>query len=196
VYPARFRRLPRIEPHNADNWFDAFGRGRTFTTSGPMIEFRVDDALPGVELVVSSDRELRVHARAWSDGQRMGPVQLEIVQHGEVIRSASSTDSSEPEATLEFTLPAGNGSWIAARARAQDGTSAHTTPVYIVREGLRFWKFDAVDDLLGLREESLRQIEHIIAEAQRLDADGSLEADRYRKLLARLIVWTLVNPAG
>jgi hypothetical protein len=173
------------EPFNADNWFDAFGRGRTFTTSGPMIEFRVDDALPGDELVVSSDRELRVRARAWSDGHRMGPVQLEIVRHGEVIRSASSTNPQKPEAVLEFTLPAGNGAWIAARARAQDGTSAHTTPVYIVREGLRFWKFDALDDLLGLREGSLRQIEGIIEEARRLDAEGSLETDRYRKLLAR-----------
>jgi hypothetical protein len=173
------------EPFNADNWFAAFGRGRTFTTSGPMLEFWVDDALPGDELIVSSDRDVRVRARAWSDPQRMGPVQLEIVQHGEVIRSASSTNPQKPEATLDFTLPAGNGSWIAARARAQDGTSAHTTPVYIVRDGLRFWRFDALDDLLGLREESLRQIEHIIAEAQRLDAKGILEADRYRKLLAQ-----------
>jgi hypothetical protein len=39
--------------------------------------------------------------------------------------------------------------------------------------------------LLGLREGSLRQIEGIIEEARRLDAEGSLETDRYRKLLAR-----------
>ncbi len=29
--------------------FKAFGQGRTFVTNGPMIEFTVDGALPGVE---------------------------------------------------------------------------------------------------------------------------------------------------
>ena len=28
---------------SADTWFAGFGRGRTFTTSGPMLELRVDD---------------------------------------------------------------------------------------------------------------------------------------------------------
>ena len=64
-------------------------------------------------------------------------------------------------------------------------TSAHTTPVYVRLEGLRFWKFDSLDELLDKREESLRQIEAIIAEAQRLDGEGRLENDRYRKLLAQ-----------
>jgi hypothetical protein len=80
---------------------------------------------------------------------------------------------------------AGDGFWIAARARAGDGTTAHTTPVYVVREGLRFWKYDGLADLLAKREESLQQIEGIVAEARRLDAEGKLENDRWRKLLAQ-----------
>jgi hypothetical protein len=47
------------------------------------------------------------------------------------------------------------GCWLAARARAGDGTSAHTTPVYVVREGLRFWKFEWLDELLTKRLASL-----------------------------------------
>ncbi len=173
------------QPFNADNWFAAFGRGRTFTTSGPMIEFSVDDAVPGDELVVRTDRKLRVRARAWGDPKRMAPVKLEIVRLGEVIRAAESTDPKQPEATLDFTIGAGHGFWIAARARAGDGTSAHTTPVYVIREGFRFWKFQGLEALLAKREESLRQIEGLIAEAKRLDAEGRLETDRYRKLLAQ-----------
>lgn len=176
---------PGQQPFNADRWFAAFGRGRTFTTSGPMLEFSVDDALPGDELVVRTARKLRVRARAWGDPKRMAPVKLEIVRLGEVIRAAESTDPRQPEATLDFTIEAGHGFWIAARARAGDGTSAHTTPVYVVREGFRFWKFDGLEALLARREESLRQIEGIIAEAKQLDAEGRLETDRYRKLLAR-----------
>jgi hypothetical protein len=169
----------------ADRWFEAFGRGRTFTTSGPMIEFRVGNALPGDEVVVRRDRSVRVRARAWGDPRRMAPVKLEIVRHGEVIRSAESVDPQRPEAGLDFRLDSGDGFWIAARARAGDGTSAHTTPVYVIREGLRFWKHDRVDELIAARLESLRQIEGLVAEARRLDAEGRLEGDRSRKLLAQ-----------
>jgi hypothetical protein len=173
------------EPLNADNWFAAFGKGRTFTTSGPMLELHVDDALPGDELRVKSDRKLRIRARAWGDPKRMAPVKLEIVRHGEVVQTTESRDPKQPEASLDFTVNAGGGCWIAARARAGDGTSAHTTPVYVIREGLRFWKYDGLEELLAKREQSLKQIEGIIADARKLDAEGKVENDRYRKLLAQ-----------
>ena len=81
-------------------------------------------------------------------------------------------------------MDAGHGCWLAARARGGEGTSAHTTPVYVVREGLRFWKFDGLDVLFEKRLASLAQIEQIVADAKQLDADGKLEKDRYRKQLA------------
>lgn len=171
-------------PFSADAWFDAFKRGRTFTTSGPMIEFTVDEALPGDELRITERRELRVRARAWGDPKRMAPVKLEIVRHGEVIRSADSTDPARPEAALDFTVPVEHGCWIAARARGGDGTSAHTTPVYVIRDGLRFWKFDALEELIGKRLSSLNEIERIVADARNLNSEGKLETDRYRKQLA------------
>ena len=173
------------KPFSADAWFEAFRRGRTFTTSGPMLEFRVENALPGEEIRLHSERKLRVRARAWGDPKRMAPMRLEIVRHGQVIRSAESEDPKQSEVRLEFTVDGGQGCWIAARARAGDGTSAHTTPVYVVREGLRFWKFDGLEELIAKRLASLGQVEEIVAEARRLDAEGKLERDRYRKQLAR-----------
>src|ERR1019366_844838 len=131
------------------------------------------------------ERKLRVRARAWGDPKRMAPVRLEIVRHGQVIRSAESEDPNQSEVRLEFTVDGGQGYWIAARARAGDGTSAHTTPVYVLREGLRFWKFDGLDELIAKRLASLGQVEEIVAEARRLDAEEKLESDRYRKHLAR-----------
>ncbi len=169
---------------SAEAWFEAFRRGRTFTTSGPMLELQVDDALPGDELRLKTDRKLRVRARAWRDPKRMAPVKLEVVKHGEVIREAESQDPNKPEARLDFNVDAGCGCWIAARARAGDGTSAHTTPVYVVREGLRFWKFEDLPNLFEKRQASLAELERIIAEARRLDAEGQLTTDRYRKQLA------------
>ena len=172
------------KPFSPDAWFAAFRSGRTITTSGPMLEFQVDHALPGDELRLKSGRRLRVHARAWGDPKRMAPLRLEVVRHGAVIRAADSLDPQRAEAALDFTVDAGAGCWLAARARAGDGTSAHTTPVYVVREGLRFWKFDGLEELLGKRLASLAEIEQMVAEARRLDAEGRLESDRARKQLA------------
>jgi hypothetical protein len=173
------------KPFTADAWFEGFRRGRTFTTSGPMLEFHVDDALPGDEIRLKADRKLQVRARAWGDPKRMAPVKLEIIRHGEVIRSVESGNPKHPEAQLDFTVDSGQGCWIAARAQAGDGTTAHTTPVYVIRDGLRFWKYDALDDLFEKRLASLGQIEEIVAEARRLDSEGKLENDRYRKQLAK-----------
>ena len=172
------------KPFSAEAWFAAFRSGRTFTTSGPMLEFQVDNALPGDELRLKSDRRLQVHARAWGDPRRMAPLRLEVVRHGVVIRTAESSDPHRAEARLDFTVDAGAGCWLAARAYAGDGTSAHTTPVYVVREGLRFWKFDGLDELLAKRLASLAEIEQMVAEARRLDAEGRLGTDRARKQLA------------
>jgi hypothetical protein len=172
------------KPFSADAWFAAFRSGHTFTTSGPMLEFQVDKALPGDELLLKSNRRLKIHARAWGDPKRMAPLRLEVVRHGAVIRAVDSTNAPRAEARLDFTVDAGAGCWLAARARAGDGTSAHTTPVYVVREGLRFWKFDGLDELLAKRLASLAEIEHMVAEARRLDAAGQLGTDRARIQLA------------
>lgn len=172
------------EPFSADNWFAAFGRGRTFTTSGPMLLLTVNEALPGDEVRLNGDEPLRVKARAWGAPGQMSPVTLEIVRHGDVIRSAVSGAGEADAADLDVLIPGGQGGWIAARARAADGTSAHTTPVYVVREGLRFWKFEALDELFAKREESLKQIEDLLEEVVQQQAQGLLEHDRPRQLLA------------
>ncbi len=151
---------------SADAWFDAFRRGHTFSTSGPMVEFSVDDALPGDEIRVESDRKLHVHARAWGDPERMSPVKLEIVQQGVVIQTTESRNPQRAEAEVDLDVSAGNGFWIAARARGGDGTSAHTTPVYVVRSGLRFWKFDGLDKLIDKQLASLDEIDRVVEEAR------------------------------
>lgn len=168
----------------ADRWFEAFRRGRTFTTSGPMLEFQVDDALPGDEIKLKKHQSLHLRARAWGDPKRMESVKLEIVRHGEVIRTAESDDPKHPEVRLDFTVDSGYGCWIAARARGSEGTSAHTTPIYVIRDGLRFWKFDELRALFEKRLTSLDQITEIVGDAKAQDAQGKWERDRHHKQLA------------
>jgi len=54
---------------------------------------------------------------------------------------------------MDSPLPVGAGRScrIAARAKAVNGTTAHTTPVYIVRNGLRYWRFDGLNGLIAKR---------------------------------------------
>jgi len=48
---------------SADNWFQAFGNGHTFVSSGPMLELDVEGALPGDTLKLNKDRAVKVQAR-------------------------------------------------------------------------------------------------------------------------------------
>jgi len=170
---------------SADAWFEAYRRGRTFVTSGPMIEFRVDDAMPGDQITVRKNRKLRVKARTWGDPDCITPSRLEIVRNGDVIRAAESNNPRQAELKLDFEVDAGHGCWIAARAEAREGTRGHTTPVYVVREGLRFWKFEAVDELIAKRMASLDEVERIVAEARNADEQGKVESNRAVRELAR-----------
>ena len=172
---------PLREKAPADAWFDAFGRGQ-HCYGGPVNSAWTTPCRR--RTVVKSERQLRVRARTWGNPKTRAPVNLEIVRHGDILGSVQSSTPERPAATLDFTVAPGHGFWIAARARSGYGTSAHTTPVYVIRERLRFWKFEGLEELIGDRLASLVQIEERVAEARRLDAESRLEADLYQKQLA------------
>ena len=151
-------------PFTADSWFEAMGQGRAFVSNGPMIEFMVDEALPGDEIPVTGNRSLRIKARTWGDPGRLTPTRLEIVLHGDVIHGITSDDPTQEEITADLELDAGEGFWIAARSEGSDGSYAHTTPVYIVRQPLRFWKHDEVGHLIDKRLASLAEIREVVSE--------------------------------
>ena len=160
---------------SADAWFEAVRAGRTFVTNGPMIEFRVEGALPGDEVKLArheKGRQLRVKARAWGSAGRMLPVELEIIRHGEVVCKATPDSDSQSELVLDFEVDSEFGYWIAARAKGSDGSQAHTTPVYVVQEPLRFWKHEAAQELIASRLDSLAEIEKLVSDARQREKDG------------------------
>ena len=153
------------EPADADSWFEAVRQGRTFVTNGPMLELEVGGAMPGGEVLVEKDRKVRVRARTWGHPERSRPSRLEIVRHGQVIRQVHPGHAGEHELRLSFELEAESGYWIAARAEGADGSRAHTTPVYVVRKPLRFWKYDQVEPLITTRLHSLAEVERLVDQA-------------------------------
>ena len=159
----------------ADNWFAAFGRGRTFVTSGPMLDLRVEDALPGDTLELAEDRAVKVRATLEVD-PALGAAQLELVSHGQVVKRVAGDGIGHLEIRFETEVPVRGGTWIALRGKAADGSVAHTTPVYVTRKGLRFWKMDEVETLVAKRRRQLDEIETIVAEARQAVNDGASPA--------------------
>jgi hypothetical protein len=163
----------------ADRWFEAVRRGNTFVSNGLMLDFTVQGARPGDEVAVTEDRPLRVKARAWGDPRRDVPIKLDIIVHGAPVKTVTPDQAEQTSLEADFTIPPGNGFWIAAQAEGRNGTRAHTTPVYVVKKGLRFWKYESVSELIDKREASLAEVENIVSEAQAgRDSEGVADTSR------------------
>jgi len=151
----------------ADKWFEGVKKGKTFVSNGPMVELSVDNAMPGDEIRVNKNKKLRIKAKCFADGKTVLLKKLEIVQNGKVIKSVKPSTAKQNELSVDFEIDAGFGSWIAARVQTDRGNvTAHTTPVYVVREGFRFWKFDKIDELIAKKLEYLKKIENKVIEAK------------------------------
>ena len=139
-----------------DLWFEAVRKGRTFVTTGPMLEFTVDGRLPGDQLQPARGQKLKIHAESRVGSSRVPLGRLEVVANGEVI---GFSDPAGKSAVLDLAVPADKSMWIAART-----TGAHTTPVYVVVEGRRHWNAPEAPALLEKRLHVLDEIEKTIDE--------------------------------
>ncbi len=169
-----------------DAWFQAVGKGHTFVSNGPMIDFQVDGSRPGDEIHVTDNRKLHVKARAWGYLGHMVPTKLEIIRQGDVLKAVHPSAANQAELTCDFEVDAGEGFWIAARVEGSDQSAAFTTPVYVRRGNLRFWKFQAVPALIEKRLSNLAEIEQLVREARetarKRDAGGLTEMQILAKI--------------
>ena len=148
-----------------EGWKGALAAGRTFVTSGPILDFRVNGHLPGDSLAARKGDVLRITAHAYGHAGQVPLSRLELVRHGRVIASATPGRKGQTAAHLSLSLkvPAGRGGWIAARSYGAAGQAAHTTPVYVSADGGGFHNPHTVPDYLGLSEMYLRELEHELA---------------------------------
>ena len=137
----------RFDP---DAWYAALRAGRTFVTTGPMLDFTVNGQLPGSTIEARRGDTLRIRAKAESPSVR--PQYLEVVEQGKVIRRVE--DPKREALEVEFTIPVEHSTWIALRAQG-----AHTTPIYVTVNGAPFWRVDQVPELVSRRIQQLDAIE-------------------------------------
>lgn len=124
----------------------AYCAGRTFASSGPLLDLRVAGAGPGGEVrLANSGGRLRVKVEAVSIGQLD---RVELLVNGEVFRTFTATELHRIAATCE--VPADRSLWIAVRAYGPKDRHlaselegrplgadqfAHTSPVYVLVGG-------------------------------------------------------------
>lgn len=128
-------------PLTFDAWLGALKDGHTFVTTGPMLELTVDGARPGSTLERGVGDRLQVAVAASGHAGDVPLSELELIVHGEVVRTAASSDAGQGVDRVHFTheVPLGtHGVWVAARARGGPTQVAHTTPVYVRVDGTGF----------------------------------------------------------
>jgi hypothetical protein len=169
------------QPFTPDLWFDAVKQGRTFVTTGPMLELQVEGALPGSEIQVATNRPVKVVARAWGLRGGSAPERIRLIQFGQVVCERVAENPEQSELKLETTLEAGHGFWLAAYAKGRDGSEAITTPVYVVRRGFRFWDVGQAGKLIERQLGVLSEIEAALAECEKVVKAGTAPLDYWTR---------------
>jgi TolB protein len=124
-------------------WFEAIKRGRTFFSTGPLVQrFEVEGRGPGDEIAVASDAPSSL--RVVFDIVSIAPVDaVEVLVNGEVAQTVPVKDPLRVAFDGRVEVP--RGGWVALRASGpkspyigDDYAFALTSPVYVVRGGRRF----------------------------------------------------------
>ncbi len=130
----------RTYVHLAENptfetWNKGAAAGRSFFTTGPLLELTVNDRLPGDIIDLDGAGDVRVHLRIQS---LVSPVhELQLIVSGEIRerRNLSNMTAGAPF-DVDLTVPVAKSTWIAARVLAagaggREDSEAHTNPVYV-----------------------------------------------------------------
>ncbi len=119
-------------PFNADSWIDGLRNGRSFVTTGPMIQVTVDDQHPGHKFTDNGPRTLRIDGLIRS----LRPLdKVELVVNGRIIpldAPVKQLDTGAYQVDVRHELTLCETSWVALRCRYREGERgvrfAHTAP--------------------------------------------------------------------
>ncbi len=168
---------------NYDSWADAVRSGRTFTTTGPLIEFHAEGRMPGSAIKIGSGGATIVcHAEVSS----YIPIhRVEIVYNGKVVASREESSGAR-QLTLNEPVKIGGPGWLAARCvgrlgpypGVRLGIQAHTSPVYVTMPDREHFVPEAGAYMLKLIDGTRVWVDTLAAH------EGSERADRLRRVLA------------
>jgi hypothetical protein len=167
-------------PFTFDGWASAVRAGRTFTTTGPLLDLAVEGRRPGDELrLPAGGGTLHVEARAES----VVPFHaLEVVVNGQVV-AAERPEGGAYSCTLRAPITIPGSAWIAARCTSTMSrwigsprpVAAHTSPVYAVAGGADLFSPSDATYMLTLLEGGLAWLDTLAIPA---DAERQARARR------------------
>lgn len=140
-----------------DAWADAVRHGRTFSSSGPLLDLSVEGRPPGADVRLSrGGGTVDVEARAVC----VHPMhRLEIVHDGHVVaREQARTGARELRVRAQVSVT--RCGWVATRCDGEHRLwhgwpvvlAAHSSPVYLTVEGKPAFNADDAAYMLGLLE--------------------------------------------
>jgi len=141
-------------------WMRGQKAGRSFITTGPMLEWSAGGREPGETLRLDAPRNVRVRARASSQF----PIKnLELVING-VVRPTSAGTNTAGELMLDGEVELNHAGWVAVRCASANAASwggpmlgAHSNPIYV--------------EMPGHPSDARADAEYFLAWIERLDAD-------------------------
>ncbi len=130
------------EPLSVESWLSGLKAQRTFMSTAPLLFLEVAGRGPGEEIALEAGAPASVRVRA--EAASIAPMgRLEIMVNGVV---ASSVEAQDPyQVVFDGEVEVRDGGWVAARVLGPSSryvtdsyAFAHTSPVYVVREGQTF----------------------------------------------------------
>ncbi|WP_460971315.1 CehA/McbA family metallohydrolase [Spirosoma migulaei] len=149
-------------PFTQTAWLASVAAGHTVATSGPILDFSVNKAIPGDHLAIKKGDKLTITAEAYGHLQQLPLEVLELVAHGRVLGRVTKHDLGQSSSHLAIKLDVNDvtqGMWIAARCYGDSTQAAHTTPVYVTVDGGGFHNPKSVNTYLSQCEHYLQELE-------------------------------------
>lgn len=116
-------------------WNKAAAEGRSFFTTGPLLEITVNGQLPGETVELATPNKLQVHIKVQSLVSTVS--ELQLIVGGEIKERHNLADlATGAMRELDLVVPAEKSTWIAARAvgvgaSGRENSEAHTNPIYV-----------------------------------------------------------------
>ncbi|MDK1032683.1 MAG: CehA/McbA family metallohydrolase, partial [Planctomycetia bacterium] len=158
-----YAQIDTNRPFTYDTWAQAIRAGRTFSSTGPLIDMRVEGVPIGGSIKLpTTGGTVEVGAEAesaWPLGK------IEIVRNGQVVAAKHSATGAKRLKIRAKVKVRGSG-WIAARcmghADLPGGTlAAHTSPVYLKCGRTRAFDGPAAQHMLSLVDGTIEYMQKI-----------------------------------
>ena len=172
-----------------EKWIDGIRRGRTFTTSGPLLLLSVDGQGPGSVLDSRAGQMHHVQLEAFS---RFPLGRVQILSNGKVVKEL---ETDQNQVTLECVIPSDSSRWVVARCSRNETYNAlwhpdiaHTSAVYLHRDGIAVFREEAFREWMEKMRWHRRDVlakGKFARESQRQEATEYVDQaiQRYERLL-------------